>query len=278
MTKKTKRNGNITNSVQQVYESKAGVEALIRGGQNPKLKGVVHEVLFKDKLNAANLLNGKRASLTQSTTAVRDDVIVKSVGKVVERYQLKDAPASVERVIKQASGGKYAGTKLVGTAETVEKYAAAGGDGVKSMSSSGISSKTTERIADKALGKMGSAKNVMSGAGRAGVIGVAVGCGITAITSVGELIDGEIDGAEFAGRVAKAGVTGGVCSAGGAVAATAASAATGAAITASGIGAAAVSAGGVAATAVAFAPVVVAAAAGVLVGSLISSLFEGLFD
>lgn len=278
MDQKNKISDNTANGIQQVYESKVGAEALARAGKidGAKLKGIVHEVLFKDKLNIANLLDGKSAVLTRSTTAIRDDVVVKSAGRVVGRFQLKDAPSSLSKVIKQVKEGKYARTKLVGTVEVAEKYAAAGKN-VQKMSSSGISTQTTERIANKALGKMGSVKSILSGTGRAGVIGAVIGCGVSAVMSVGDLIDGNIDKAEFAGRVAKSGVAAGASSAGGAVAASVASAATGTVITATGIGGA-VTAGSTAALVVTFAPVVVATAAAIFVGGLVSDLFGSLFD
>ena len=279
MSKKNKIRDNAVNATQQVYESKAGAEALARAGKlaSPKLKGVVHEILFKDKLNISNCFSGKSAALTRSNTAIRDDVVVQSAGRVVGRFQLKDTPSSLSKVIGKVKEGKYARTNLVGTKEVAEKYTAVAGDNLQKMSSSGISTKTTERIANKALGKMGTAKNVLSGAGRAGAVGAAFGCGVTALMSFRELVDGDIDKAEFVGRVAKAGVSAGASGAGGAVAASVASAATGTVIAATGIGGA-VTAGTAAAAAVTFAPVVVAAAAAIVVGGFISDLFGSLFD
>lgn len=76
------------------YEAKVGVEAVLRsGGKNPQLKGVVHEILYRDALTMkpGNLANGARGTLSKSVTAVRDDVLLKQGGAVVGRAQLKDA-------------------------------------------------------------------------------------------------------------------------------------------------------------------------------------------
>lgn len=61
-----------------------GVEAVLRsGGKNPQLKGVVHEILYRDALTMkpGNLANGARGTLSKSVTAVRDDVLLKQGGR-----------------------------------------------------------------------------------------------------------------------------------------------------------------------------------------------------
>ena len=53
------------------YEAKVGVEAVLRsGGKNPQLKGVVHEILYRDALTMkpGNLANGARGTLSKSVT------------------------------------------------------------------------------------------------------------------------------------------------------------------------------------------------------------------
>ncbi len=277
MSERKERGTNAGNILQQGYECKVGLEALERAGRNPQLKGIVHEMLFRDKLNLRNLLTGKNAALSASTTAVRDDIVVREGARIVERFQLKDAPGSIGKVMRQVSENKYAGTRLVGTSETAELYAKAGGGVSKKMLSSGISSKTTERIADKALGNMTSLKNALHGAGSAGVVGAALGAGITAVCSAKEFVNGKIDGAEFAVRVAKGGTCGGVSAAGGALVASAASAATATALTYTGIGAA-LAATTFGAAVVTFAPVVIATGAAIVAGGMISSFFEEIFS
>ena len=167
---------------QELYEAKVGQEMLARSGRNPQGKGVVHEILFRDRLNAdpRNILTGRHAQLTKSPTAVRDDLVTTQHGKVVGRYQLKDTERSIAHTVKQSASGKYQGTQLMGTEETTKAYSAASDKQIsklQTMNSTGISSRDTERIANKALGKAVSAESVLSGAAIAGKIsGILSGC------------------------------------------------------------------------------------------------------
>lgn len=165
---------------QESYEGKVGKEMLERCGKNKNGKGVVHEILYRDKLNAdpQNIVTGKHAKLAKSPTAVRDDIIVTKDGKVVERIQLKDTEKSVQHTVKQGAEQKYRGTKLMGTKETDKAYAkaaehrrASGKGDIQKMTSTGISSSDTSRIADKALGKGPTFRGTMSGAKAAGISG-----------------------------------------------------------------------------------------------------------
>ena len=222
MTEKKNNNnaGTMTAAARSAYEGKVGLEALARAGRNPQLKGIVHEILVRDAHNAnpANILAGKVASLTKSTTAVRDDVIVQQAGKVISRMQLKDTAGSIGKTIKQAASGKYAGTQLVGTRETVEAFdkAAKAAGVTQKMTSSGISSTDTARIATQTLGNnagklTGSA--ISKAAGSSGAIGAAISGGIEVLSSGAKFLDGEIDGEEFAGNVVREAAGGGVSAA-----------------------------------------------------------------
>ena len=55
------------------------------GGKNSQLKGVVHEILYRDSLTVApkNLASGAKGALSKSVTAMRDDVLLKQGGSVV---------------------------------------------------------------------------------------------------------------------------------------------------------------------------------------------------
>ena len=56
-----KNAGAATAAGRSAYEAKVGAEAVLRsGGKNPQLKGVVHEVLYRDSvtLNPGNVANG----------------------------------------------------------------------------------------------------------------------------------------------------------------------------------------------------------------------------
>ena len=256
------------------YEAKVGVEAVLRsGGKNPQLKGVVHEILYRDALTKkpGNLANGARGTLSKSVTAVRDDVLLKQGGAVVGRAQLKDAVHTADRVARQAAHGKYAGTRLMGTKETVMAYEKAvhsmakrGTAVTQKMTSTGISSTDTGRIAAQTLGdglKMASLGKAALTSGGAGAV---ISGGIEAVSSGVKLAKGEIDGGEFAANVAKETAGGGLAAAGGTAAASATAAA-----------AAAVLAGTAAPL---WVPGAIAVGAAVAVGSGIKSLWDLLWD
>ena len=123
--RKMSQSGATTAAGRMAYEGKVGVEAVVRsGGKNPQLKGVVHEILYRDSITMApdNLIHGTKGALSKSATAIRDDVLTMQGGKVIGRAQLKDTVSSINKTVKQASSGKYAGTNLMGTKETAAAY------------------------------------------------------------------------------------------------------------------------------------------------------------
>lgn len=270
----------------EMYEDKVALEALQRAGKCPQLKGHVHEILFKDKFNVnpKNILQGKHATLTQSNTAQMKDIIIKQGKKVVGHAQLKDTTSAsgVAKTIKQIKDGHYNKTAVYGTKETVKKV---GSKVSQKVHSSGISSETTKRIADKALGQMPSMAELGGVARSSGVAGAAFGAGIEAVSSICDVLDGKKDVGDAACDIAAAGVKGGITGAAAATASSAVAGLTGAAVgaaTATGIGATVAGAtiGGVAvgAAAVAVAPVVASLGAAVAVGSIASDVVDGVFD
>lgn len=281
--KNTNSRNNVAGSASNVYEASVGMRALNRAGQNPQMKGIVQEIMYCDKYNTnmGNILNGHHMDLTKSTTAHMKDVIAKnSAGKVVGHAQLKDtiSNAGVRKTVQQINSGHYSKTRVIGTEETaakvnkvLEKY------GVKQrVESSGISSKTTSRIADKTLGKMPTISTMSSAAKAGGVTGAAVGAGMEAISSIGDWMEGNKSAGEAAADVAVAGVKGGVTGAVSGVIGSAAAGATGSAIaaaTATTVGSA-VAGTAVGAVAIAAAPVVAAVAAPMVVFGLLGSLFD----
>ena len=256
------------------YESKVGVEAVIRsGGKNPQLKGVVHEVLYRDSLTLTpgNLASGTKGVLSRSATAVRDDVLLKQGSKVVGRAQLKDTVSGVSKTVKQAASGKYAGTKLMGTKETVAAYEKAvenlaknGTKVTQKMTSTGISSADTSRIAAQTIGGSVSTVSLAQVALSSGAAGAVVSGGIEVVSSGIKLANGEIDGEEFVGSVAKETVGGGLAAAGGSAVATVATA-----------GAATILA---ATTAPAWLPGAIGLGVTVAVGSAIKGVWDSIFD
>ena len=261
--------GTATAMARKAYESKVGIEAVKRVGKNQNLKGVVHEILYRDaqNINPTNVLKGAKATLSKSTTAVRDDVLLMKGGQVIGRSQLKDTANSITKTVKQVSNKKYVGTKLVGTSETTKAFNEAvkkGTDVTQKMTSSNISSVDTSRIAAETIGKNAASKvtkeSLKKVAGSSGVVGGVISGGIEAVSAGMDLYDGKIDGEEFAGRVVKETVGGGLSAAGGSVAATAVSASVATALAATS------------------APLWVPAAAGIGVSLAVGTAIKGLWD
>ena len=281
--KNTNFRNNVAGSASNVYEASVGMRALNRAGQNPQMKGIVQEIMYCDKYNTnmGNILNGHHMDLTKSTTAHMKDVIAKnSAGKVVGHAQLKDtiSNAGVRKTVQQIKSGHYSKTRVIGTEETAAKVnKVLEISGVKQrVESSGISSKTTSRIADKTLGKMPTISTMSSAAKAGGVTGAAVGAGMEAISSIGDWLEGDKSAGEAAADVAVAGVKGGVTGAVSGVIGSAAAGATGSAIaaaTTTTVGSA-VAGTAVGAAAIAAAPVVAAVAAPMVVFGLLGSLFD----
>lgn len=280
--KNTNSRNNVAGSASNVYEASVGMRALNRAGQNPQMKGIVQEIMYCDKYNTnmGNILNGHHMDLTKSTTAHMKDVIAKnSAGKVVGHAQLKDtiSNAGVRKTVQQIKSGHYSKTRVIGTEETAAKVnKVLEKCGVKQrVESSGISSKTTSRIADKTLGKMPTISTMSSAAKAGGVTGAAVGAGMEAISSIGDWLEGDKSAGEAAADVAVAGVKGGVTGAVSGVIASAAADVAGSAIAAATATTvrSAVAGTAVGAAAIAAALVVAAVAAPMVVFGLLGSLF-----
>lgn len=263
----------VAGMMKEGYEAKVGLEALNRAGKCPQLKGIVHEVMFKDKFNVdpAHLLKGEQAVLTKSPTAQMKDIVVMKGNKVVGSMQLKDtvSNAGVRKTVEQIKNGHYNKTAVYGTKETAEKIA---GRVSQKVHSTGISSETTKRIADKALGHMPTADALAGAAKSGGLFGGAVGAGIEAVSSLADVMDGEKDLDEAVVDVAAAGVKGAAVGAvgstvGSLAAGAAGSAASAAAATGIGSTVAGTAIGGMA---IAAAPVAAGLAAAALAGSLLT--------
>lgn len=254
------------------YESSVIARAVQRAGSNPHLKGHIHEILIQDSRNVRNLFNGARTELTKSTTASTVDLVTMRGGKVIERIQVKDVTSNsgINKLVKQCADGKYRSAKLIGSDETAQMFnKAAEKAGIsKRMSSSGVSSKTSTSLAQRAgatgSGTLGSA---MAQAARSGgAAGAVIGAGVEAVRGVVDWSNGDADGLEVAGRVTKAAAKGGVSGAAAGAAATAAGAGAAAAVTALGV------TGSAAVVATVGAPLLAAVGA----GYVISEVFDGV--
>lgn len=224
------KTGAATAAGRSAYEAKVGTEAVLRsGGKNPKLKGVVHEILYRDSITLApeNMVSGTKGVLSKSVTAVRDDVLTMRGGTVVGRAQLKDTLNSVEHTVRQVASGKYTGTNLMGTKETVKAYNTAvarmaerGTVVTQKMTSTGISTADTSRIAAQTVGGPLQAVTVAQAALTSSGVGAVLSGGMEAVISAVKLANDEIDGEEFAGNVVRETVGGGISAAAGTAAAT----------------------------------------------------------
>lgn len=194
--------GWITPTVMQVDEASIIKRAVDRAGKNKNLKGHVFEIMTCDKINRApgNIVKGRKAVLTKSTSAVRDDIVVKQGGKVVQRMQLKDTPKGINDTVKRVLNGQYKGTNLIGTRETVEAYNKGiaikntqGKSITQKMSTNGISSKQTELIASKALGGsiMKNSSNIIASTKIAAKSGALMSGGIETVNSAIKVMKGE---------------------------------------------------------------------------------------
>lgn len=189
-------------------------EAVRRAGRGTQIKGVIHEMAIRERSNLTlkAFLSGQRTNVTRSANARTVDLVTTRNGRIVERIQAKDcvSDACARNVQARVEAGQYRTARLVGTRETAAKLKAAGV--TKSVRSSGVSSRSTTRAADNAGAKvpnrnlvLSNAMDVAGCAGRAGVTGGVLGAGAEALGSLKELRTGQIDGAEYAHRIAVTG-------------------------------------------------------------------------
>lgn len=120
-------------------------------------KGIAFEILYKFRYNLQHLFDGTKAILSPSSTDPEADVlIVDKVKNVLQSIQCKDgtSPTQIKNTLERSINGQYSTAKMVGTTEFTEAYnSKAAMEGVAKLAEdSGISTKETSRIANKALG------------------------------------------------------------------------------------------------------------------------------
>lgn len=185
-----------TACTRDLYESSVVNRMLARknGLTEKGISGIALEVLDVDQLNARDILKpGRQTKLTTNTRATQLDAVTREGGVNVRRYQYKDTPNSTATTIKQVKSGKYNQATMRGTKESAEAFNnAAERVGInKRMEASSISSKTTNRIGDKALTLKDGTINAstlatdLAGAAKSTAVGAA---GITAAIEVGKSI------------------------------------------------------------------------------------------
>jgi hypothetical protein len=228
---------NLHNTGRNAYEAKVIAESWKRGGRNPQIKGIIHEILIKDRINGnpANMLNGTTASLTKNPNAKTVDIIVEKGGKIISRIQAKDTPNSIHKTLTQIKNGQYSSAKLSCTKETVSKLnpALEKANIAKRAHSSGISSETTKSIAIKAGAPLKDSlgKTCLTSAKSNAVTGAVISGGIAVVSGVRSLRRKEKNLKEVLINVGKETCGGSIAAAG----AGAASTACGVAISAAGI-------------------------------------------
>lgn len=157
-------------------------------------KGIAFEILYKDKNNLNDFLCFFKPSttikLSESSTDTTADLIVTDAQNHIALIQCKDgtSPSYIRKILQQVTSGKYDKAKLVGTKECAEifnKLAEKNGISAR-MVNSGISTKTTQRIAEKALG--GSIETLTKNVARSSITGGAF-CG--AIAAIDSVLNGE---------------------------------------------------------------------------------------
>lgn len=189
--------------INSTYQGAVAQRAVQRAGHCTNLKGHVFEICYKDKfnLNPKNIVSGKRAYLTKSPIAVRDDIIVKQNGKIVKRFQCKDTSSvsGVRDTAKRIQSGQYSRTNVVGTSETSENVnrflKKENAKTSTRVQNSKISSKTTELIACQANGANPLKHLDLVGrhAGKIAMSAATVSGGISAITHGREVLRGKQD-------------------------------------------------------------------------------------
>lgn len=216
---KSEHKSNCYLSAQEHYNDAIGKEAYARVGNNHQAKGVVHELLYRDKLNLniSSRLRGDVSTLTNNPRAHSVDVLTANKGKVISRYQLKDctSDSGISKTLGKERKGQYKSTQLMGTEETTEKYNRMKSPKDRAMKSTGISSKRTGRIADNAGAKSPDKNTVLNNFKDIGSCTLN-SAGIGAVSSAAGSIysnlekykNGEIDGFEYMGEVTKDTVNG----------------------------------------------------------------------
>ena len=265
----------VANIIKNGYDASVKGRALLRAGGNPNLNGHILEIMGFDQtnLNPLNMVRGIHEKLTASTTAKTVDSVIMKGGKVIGRVQYKDTPRGIAETIRKVKSGQYDTATLKGTTEAARKFnAAAEKAGItKRMHDTGIGGRTTKALG-RACGSCKSvplSKAVAWSAKSGGAWGGAISGGISAVTNIMDVVNGEKDGIEAVGCIAKDTAGGALSGAGAAAAATA----TG------GVMAAGIAGTAIAGTALGTACVVAAPlAVAVGVGYGISKLWSAIWD
>ena len=187
----TKRIAVLSEVGREGYEASVMARMVGRSGAySPKgASGNVLEIMANDKANLKNILKPDTITkLTKSPVATQVDAVTMRGGKVLERIQYKDTPSvsGIQKTLKQVESGKYRQTQLRGTTETAEKFnLLAEKKGIsKRMESTGISTKTTNRIGDKFVGQTPKLASLGNAAKTSATMAAGVTAGIEVVKSI----------------------------------------------------------------------------------------------
>lgn len=196
MEKGTRVRTFIVSSVYEAYLLSAAIRAVNIVGRCMNIKGVIFEIILKDKLFVTNIANGMRPVLTTSRTAQVVDIMLKQGKKIMSRIQAKDTPSisGMRQVLSACKSLKYRTTKIYVTKETagplnrlLEKSSLR-----KRVINSGIPSSETNRSS----WMIGITRNgkyldcIRSAAKVSGWIGAIIGAGEAAIRGAHDVYNG----------------------------------------------------------------------------------------
>lgn len=171
--------------VENIYEASVVARMTGRAGASTVngAKGISFEIIYSDIKNIFfNAKNGLKTKLSPSSIdPVADLVTTNKTGEIVQLIQCKDgtSPTHIKNVVDQVSAGKYSSAELVGTKEFASLYnESATANGVtQTATNSGVSTKTTSKVANKALGIAPSVGQLLkTTAKNAGIAAAITGC------------------------------------------------------------------------------------------------------
>ena len=221
--------GNVKSAVGEIYDASVISRMVGRSGAATATgsKGIAFEIMYADKKNFTNIFKKELKTIqTKNPTATQVDLVTinNDGSKVVERLQLKDiqSDSGIRKLLSRIKNGDYRQAQLVGTDETVEIYndMVAKKGVTKAMKKSGISTKDTQRIANKAVSQVPSAATAAESVATTSATFAAFG----AVIGLGEsLIEGD-DAADTISNTVVSGAKGAVAGAAGGAAGTLATA------------------------------------------------------
>ncbi len=198
---------------EELYWDHIGQKAAKHVGRGDQLKGTVHEFAHCENKNLISTLKGlgEKCMLTAKKNAKVVDVVTLKKGKVIAREQLKDvvSKSGARDVTERIKKGSYRSAKIVTTKEGARLLTGKSG---KKILSSGISSKTTTRVAHNQGANVRSkdylktnAQDIGGSAANAAAVSALFALVSETFGSYDAYKKGEISGAQYGKRITKSG-------------------------------------------------------------------------